>query len=119
MELSDCAKCILLTFIIWNIPVLVRNHIIEISSYSLHSVVFTGTSLENLYCLQLCGLASLAIGIWLVVEDSQIEEVSSEVNTRIGASLFITIGVLLTILPCLGILGVCCKLRMLMLLVSS
>lgn len=83
-ELSGCAKCIRLLFIICNIPIL------------------------------LCGLASLGIGIWLVIVESQIEEVLSEVNARIGAALFIVSGVLLMTLSCIGFLGSCCKSRVLM-----
>ena len=109
-DLSGCAKFTRLLFIIFNVPILVSvTYAPQLPQVIVACLVYR----------QLCGLASLAIGIWLVIVESRIEEVLTEVNARAGAALFITIGVLLASLSCVGFLGVCCKSRVLMLVVRK
>ena len=68
--------------------------------------------------MQLAGLASLGLGIWQLVVESQIDEVLSEVNSTVGAALFIVSGTLLTALAIIGIFGAWFKWRVALIIVK-
>ena len=58
------------------------------------------------------GLSSIGVGIWQIILDDNVEEVLSEVNGRTIGALFITNGALLMIISIFGVLGACCKSRL-------